>query len=181
MSRTAPGAGAAGVQRYAVELGAGAAAGHRHQAERGGVRPGGQHLAAVGERDERREAGVAVHELAGAVDRVDDPDRGVAAQRIEDGRVGVHRLLADHPGAGQQGRERGGEVFLGEPVGDGDEVVRAVLLHDVVGGELPEARHDLVGRGHADGGLDGGRVDGEEVVRGQGPGGGRIGEVREVS
>ncbi len=85
-------------------------------------------------------------EQPGAVDRVDDPDRGVAAEGGQHGRIGVHGLLADHDGAGEQRRERGGEVFLGEPVGDGHQVVRPVLLDDLAGGQLPEPRHDL-GRG----------------------------------
>ncbi len=42
-------------------------------------------------------------------------------------------------------------ALFGEPVGGGDEVVRAGLLDHVVLGELPEARHDLGGRRLPDG------------------------------
>ncbi|CAM5236894.1 hypothetical protein SCALM49S_00898 [Streptomyces californicus] len=66
-----------------------------------------------GEGDEGAEAkGLAPDELAGAVDRVDDPDRGVAAEGVVDRGVGVDGLLADDDRAGQQGGEGRGEVQL---------------------------------------------------------------------
>lgn len=90
-------------------------------------------------------------ELAGAVDRVDDPHGRVALERAVHRRVRVDGLLADDHGAGEQGGEGLGEPDLGEAVGRGDQVVRAGLLVDVVVGELPEARHDLGGRRLPDG------------------------------
>src|SRR5690606_29584545 len=89
----------------------------------GGVRPGGEDDAAVGEGDQGAEPGVAVDELPGAVDGVDDPHRRVLAQRPVDAGVVVHRLLADHGGAGQQGAQGVGQVQLGLAVGVGDQVV----------------------------------------------------------
>lgn len=55
-------------------------------------------------------------------------------------------------------------MFLGEPVRDGHEVVRTVLLDDLVCGELPVARHDLGGGRCADRRLDLGQVPGKEVI-----------------
>ncbi len=140
------GLGRAGVQPLPVEEGAPAPCRRGQLVAGGGVRPGGQQDAASREGDQRAEAVVAVHELAGAVDGVDDPDGGVGLYRVVRGRVGVHRFLADHDRAGQERAERLGEVLLGEPVGVGHQVVRSALLVDLVRGELPEARHDL-GRG----------------------------------
>lgn len=116
------------------------------------------------EGDQRREAGVAVDELPGAVDRVDDPYGCVAAEGGEHGRIGVHRLLAHHHGAGQQLGESVGQMLLGLPVGDGHQVVRALLLHDLVGGELPVARHDLVGDRRADRLLHRAEITGEKFI-----------------
>lgn len=118
----------------------------------------------VGEGDEGAEAGLAADELAGAVDRVDDPDRCLPAQGVVHLRIGVHRLLADDHRAGQEAGEGRGEVFLGKAVGGGDEVVRTALLDDLVCGELPVARHDLGGGRCADRRLDLGQVPGKEVI-----------------
>ncbi|CAM5722456.1 hypothetical protein SBADM41S_05381 [Streptomyces badius] len=107
----------------------------------------------LGEGHQRAEAGLAADELAGAVDRVDDPDGGVAAEGVVDRRVGVDGLLADDDRTGQQLGEGGGEVFLGQPVGGGDQVVRAALLDDLASGEFPVAGHDLGSGGGAHGGL----------------------------
>lgn len=118
----------------------------------------------LGERDEHAESGVSVDELAGAVDRVDDPHQSILAYRVVDRVVGVHRLLADHDGAGQQGAQFTGQIFLGEPVGRGHEVVRAALLGDVTLGELPEAGHHLCGGSGAHGALHLGDPVYEKVV-----------------
>lgn len=118
------------------------------------------------ERDERAEAGVAVDELPGAVHRIDDPDGRLALYRLVRSGVGVHRLLADHDGAGQQLGQHLGEIQLGLAVGVRHQVVRAALLVDLVGGELTEARHDLRGRRLADRFFDIGRVPGEKLFDG---------------
>jgi hypothetical protein len=124
------------------------------------------HDAVQDERDQRAEPGVAVHELPGAVDRVDDPDGRGAADRLVGRRVGVHRFLADHDRAGQQCGEGGREVLLGQPVGVRHQVVRAGLLVDLVGGELPEPGHYLRGGGRADDVFHFGRAVCEKLVDG---------------
>ncbi len=107
-----------------------------------------------------------MHELPCAVHRVHDPDQVLAANRLVHGGVGVHRFLADHEGAGQQGGEGVGEVPLGQAVGVRHEVVRAGLLVDLVLREPAEARHDL-GRGRlADRILHVGRVTREKPFDG---------------
>jgi hypothetical protein len=124
------------------------------------------------ERDQGAEPGVAVHELPGAVDGVDDPDRRRAADRLVGRGIGVHRLLADHDRAGQQRGERAGEVPLGQAVGVRHEVVRSGLLVDLVRGEPPEPGHDLGGCRRADGVFHVGRAAREKLVDGFGGFGG---------
>ncbi len=160
------GLGRAGEQPLAVQEGAPAADRGGEPVARGGVGPGGDHGAAVGEGHQGAEAVVAVDELTGAVDRVDDPDRGVALERLVDRRVGVHGLLADHHGAGQQRAEVLGEPQLGEPVGVRHQVVRAALLVHLVRGEAAEAGQDLGRGGLADRLLHVGRAAGEKLLDG---------------
>lgn len=107
-----------------------------------------------------------MHELTCPVDRVDYPDRCVALYRLVRRGVGVHRLLADDDGTGQEGAEGFREVLLGEAVGVGHQVVRSALLVDLVRGELTEAGHDLGRGGLADRLLNVGRVAGEKLVDG---------------
>lgn len=45
--------------------------------------------------------------------------------------MGVHGLLADDGGAGQQPAQRLGQLLFGALVGDGDQVVRAGRLGQV--------------------------------------------------
>jgi hypothetical protein len=118
----------------------------------------------VGEGDEGAEPRLAADELPGAVDRVHDPHRRVAVQRVGYRRVRVHGLLADHDGAGEQGRQRRGQVLLGEAIRGRHQVVRTALLDDLVRGELPEARHDLGGCGLADRLLHGSEVAIQKVI-----------------
>ncbi len=139
------GRGRTTVQGRAVERGAPAPYGDGHLVEHGGVRPRGVHLSVLSEGYQGAEAGFAVDELAGAVDRVDDPHGCVASERVVDRRVGVDGLLADDDRAGQQPGQGSGEVLLRQPVGGGDQVVRAALLDDLVCGQLTVARHDLGG------------------------------------
>ncbi|GAA0949762.1 hypothetical protein GCM10009576_067890 [Streptomyces rhizosphaericus] len=55
-------------------------------------------------------------------------------------------------------------MLLGQPVGGGDQVVRALLLDDLMGGELPEARHDLFGDRRADRLLHRAEITGEKFI-----------------
>ena len=137
----------AAAQRFAVEPRTGTAPGEGHAAGRRCVRPRGEQLPLVGQGDEGRETRVAVDELPGAVDGIDDPHRRAPVQGVEDPGVGGDGLLADHLGPGQQRAQLMGQVLLGQPVGDRHQVLRAALLAHLVPGELPEAGHDLgVGR-----------------------------------
>ena len=77
-----------------------------------------------------RVVGGAVHEVLGAVDRVD-------RERVLRGEVAVHqrvvggeRLLTEHDGIRVGVGEPRGDQLLGLAVGDGDEVA-GVLLHDL--------------------------------------------------
>ncbi len=148
------GGGRTAVQGRAVERGTPAPHGDGDLVEDGCVRPRGVHLAVPGEGHQGAEAGFAADELAGAVDRVDDPHGCVAAEGVVDGGVGVHGLLADDDRAGKQPGQRRGEVLLGEPVGGGDQVVGAALLDDLVRGQLAVAREDLGGGRRPDRPLD---------------------------
>ncbi len=160
------GGGRAGEQPLAVEEGAPAADGGGELVARRRVGPGGDHDAPLDERHQRAEAVVAVHELTGAVDRVDDPHRYVVLERPVHRRVGVHRLLADDHRAGQQGAEVLGEPQFGEAVGVRHQVVGAALLVDLVRGEVAEAGQDLGRGGLADRFLHVGRAAGEKLVDG---------------
>ncbi len=165
-AEVAAGVRGTGVQALAVEEGALAAYRGGQLVAGRGVGPGGEQFAVLDQGDQGAEAGVAVHELAGAVDGVDYPDRRGALERAVGRGVGVHRLLADHDGAGQQRAERPGEVLLGPSVGVGHQVVGAALLVDLVRGEPAPARHDFQSSGLADGFLHVGGAPSEKLVDG---------------
>jgi hypothetical protein len=94
------------------------------------------------------------------------PHGRLAPYRLVDRRVGVHGLLADHDGAGQQRGECVGEVALGQAVGVRHQVVRPGLLVDLVRREPAEAGHDLGRGGRADRLLHIGRVTCEKLFDG---------------
>ena len=127
--------------RLAVAPGAGAELGHPGHLVLGLPDPAAHRLAADGLGDHDGVVGGAVHEVLGAVDRVDR--EGVLGgdvpvhQRV----VGGEGLLTEHHGIRVGGDEPGGDDLLGLAVGDRDEVA-GVLLHHLARRERAEARRD---------------------------------------
>ena len=99
-----------------------------------------------------RVVGGALHEVAGAVDRVDGEGVLGGGVAVQDRGVAGRGLLAQHDRVGVGPGQRRGDQHLGLAVGDGHEVA-GVLLADLVGREAPEPRrHDLGGHVLQEGG-----------------------------
>ena len=105
-----------------VKPGAFIAEGDDHLAVDRAPDPCGLRDATMGQRDHDAKGRLAIGEVAGAIDRVHDPDRGIRAQGVQHGLVFGNGFFAHDHGPGQDRRQRPGEQKFGFPIGDGDEV-----------------------------------------------------------
>ena len=120
--------------------------------------PARQRGASVRQRDHDAEGRIARREIAGPVDRIDDPVQPVASA-FQYRRVSGAGFLADDAGLRQNGRQSFGKAQFAFLVGDGDEVIRR-LLADFMRGEIAETRHHHIAR-HLPHQRDDGFVQGE--------------------
>ena len=104
--------------------------------------PSRQRRARIGQRNHDPEGRVAGGEIAGAVDRVDDPVQAVARAR-QYGGIGGAGFLADDAGLRQDCAQSFGQAQFAFPVCDGDEIIRR-LFCDLIGRQIAKARHDYV-------------------------------------
>jgi hypothetical protein len=85
-----------------------------------------------------------VHEVLGPVDGIDGEGVVRLGEPVQQRGVDAGGLLPDDEDVRVVGEQGRGEQLLGLVVGDGDEVTGA-LLHDLAGGEGPEAGGDDLG------------------------------------
>jgi hypothetical protein len=114
--------------------------------------PSGHRLAVFGQRNHHPEWRPAFREVVGAVERIDDPARGIV-QPVEYRRICVRGLFADDRGFGQQFREPFGKDRLGFGVGHCHGIVGGLLLY-LVRSQRLIARDDRARGGIAHDGFD---------------------------
>ena len=79
--------------------------------------------------------------VAGAVQRINHPDRPVRLQPVEGGRIGSHGLLTHDQGARLKFRKGFREIVFTGPVRGGDQVAGALVEYLMLPKVLPERQN----------------------------------------